>query len=82
MWIMPPDSSHFSRRTQGTVETLIRRASVRHRFDVIPSRDLTHYVPGKTGADGVHYNSEASAEWANRVILRLKRKSILAGLSY
>jgi hypothetical protein len=81
-WIMPPDSSHFSKRVQGTVETLIRRASVRDRFDVIPSRDLTHYVPGKTGADGVHYNSEASAEWANRVILRLKRKSTLAGLSY
>jgi hypothetical protein len=81
-WIMPPDSSHFSRRVQGIVETLIRRASVRDHFDVIPSRDLTHYVPGKTGADGVHYNSEASAEWANRVILRLKRKSILAGLSY
>ena len=82
IWIMPPDSSHFSKRVQGTVETLIRRASVKDRFDVIASRDLTHYVPGKTGADGVHYNSEASAEWANRVILRLKRKSTLAGLSY
>src|SRR5205823_1255615 len=74
-WIMPPDSSHFSKRVQGRVEALIRRGSVRDHFDVIPSRDLTHYVPGKTGGDGIHYNSEASTEWANRVILRLKRKS-------
>jgi hypothetical protein len=82
IWIMPPDSSHFSKRVQGTVESLIRSASRRDKFEVIPSRDLTHYVPGKTGGDGIHYNSEASSEWANRVILRLKRKSPLAGLSY
>ena len=36
--------------------------------------------PGKTGGDGIHYNSEASTEWATRVIIRLKRKDRYAGV--
>ena len=73
LWIMPPDSSHFSKRVQLTVENLISAAAQRDRFETIPSRRLTHYVPGKTGRDGVHYNPEASEEWAKRVIVRIKR---------
>jgi hypothetical protein len=81
IWIMPPDSSHFSKRVQGTVESIIRSGARKYRqFDVIPSRDLTHYVPGKTGGDGVHYNSESSTEWAGRVITRLRRRSSMAGI--
>jgi hypothetical protein len=73
LWIMPPDSSHFSKRVQSTVENLISAAAHRDRFETIPSRRITHYVPGKTGRDGVHYNPEASEEWAKRVIVRIKR---------
>ena len=74
LWIMPPDSSHFSKRVQSTVENLISAAAQRDRFETIPSRRITHYVPGKTGRDGVHYNPEASEEWAKRVIVRIKRR--------
>jgi lysophospholipase L1-like esterase len=81
IWIMPPDSAHFSRRVHGTVESIIRAGSRKYRqLDVIPSRDMTHYVPGRTGGDGVHYNAEASAEWANRVITRLRSQSAMAGI--
>ena len=72
LWIMPPDSSHFSKRVQSTVKNLISAAARRDGFEAIPSR--THYVPGKTGRDGVHYNPEASEEWAREVIVRIKRK--------
>src|SRR5207302_895232 len=71
-WISPPDSSHFSKRVQSTVKNLISAAARRDGFEAIPSR--THYVPGKTGRDGVHYNPEASEEWAREVIVRIKRK--------
>jgi hypothetical protein len=80
IWIMPPDSSHFSRRVQTTVERLIRSAARRNKFDVIPSRDMTRYVPGKTGTDGIHYNSEASADWARAVITRLQSRSSMGGI--
>lgn len=73
-WIMPPDSSRFSRRTQEIVERLIVDGALRDRFGTVNSRRLTHYVPGKTGADGVHYNTEAGKEWADRVWERLTRK--------
>jgi hypothetical protein len=80
-WIMPPDHSRYSKRVQDKVESVIRSAVRGNRYiDVIPSRDLTRYIPGKTGGDGVHYNSESSIAWANRVINRLKQKSTFAGL--
>lgn len=80
-WIMPPDHSRYSRRIQDKVDAIIRAAVRGNRYvDLIPSRDMTHYVPGKTGGDGVHYNSESSIAWANRVINRLKQKSTFAGL--
>lgn len=66
IWIEPPDSSAF-RRTQGRIHRLIESAAVRQRFEVIDSRPLTHYVHGKTGGDGVHYNNEASRAWAAKL---------------
>ena len=66
VWIAPPDHSAL-RKTQGRIHRLINEAARRDRFDVIDSRQLTRYVPGKTGGDGVHYNSESSRAWAARV---------------
>jgi hypothetical protein len=66
IWIAPPDSSAF-RKTQGRIHRLIQQAAARDRFEVIDSRQLTHYVLGKTGGDGIHYNSEASRAWAEKI---------------
>ena len=66
IWIAPPDSSRL-RRTQGKVHGLIRQASKRDGFQVIDSREVTRYVVGKTGGDGIHYNSEASEAWARKI---------------
>lgn len=73
IWIAPPDSSRL-RKTQGKVHALIRRASKRDGFQVIDSRDVTHYIVGKTGGDGIHYNSEASQAWAESIQKRLDAK--------
>jgi len=66
IWISPPDSARL-RRTQGRVHALIRKAASRDGFQVVDSREVTHYVLGKTGGDGVHYNSEASEAWARKI---------------
>ena len=66
IWIAPPDSSRL-RRTQGKVHGLIRQAARRNGFQVIDSREVTRYVVGKTGGDGIHYNNEASEAWARRI---------------
>jgi hypothetical protein len=66
VWIAPPDSARL-RRTQGRVHQIIRRAASRKGFDVIDSRNATHYVMGKTGGDGIHYNSESSEAWARSI---------------
>jgi hypothetical protein len=66
VWIAPPDSARL-RKTQGRVHQLIRRAASRKGFDVIDSRNVTHYVMGKTGGDGIHYNSESSEAWARGI---------------
>ena len=66
VWIAPPDSSSL-RKVQGKVHQLIRRVASRKGVEVIDSRKVTHYVVGKTGGDGVHYNKEASRAWAARV---------------
>lgn len=73
IWIAPPDSSAF-RRTQGRIHRLIQAAAVRNRFEVIDSREVTKYIPGKTGGDGVHYNSESSRLWALQITRRLDVK--------
>lgn len=73
VWITPPDSSHFPKRVQRTVESIIKDV-VPRRGDLVISSALTHYTPGKSGGDGVHYNKEASAEWARNVSLELSSK--------
>ena len=73
VWIAPPDSSSL-RKVQGKVHQLIRRAATRKGFDVIDSRKVTHYVVGKTGGDGVHYNSESSVAWARGIQRELDAK--------
>ncbi|MEY2550646.1 MAG: hypothetical protein QOG12_790 [Verrucomicrobiota bacterium] len=66
VWIAPPDSSRL-RKTQGRVHQILRRAATRKNFDIIDSRNVTHYVMGKTGGDGIHYNSESSEAWARAI---------------
>lgn len=66
IWIAPPDSARL-RKVQGKVHGLIRQAAKRDSFQVIDSREVTRYVVGKTGGDGVHYNSEASESWARKI---------------
>jgi len=66
VWITPPDSSRL-RKTQGRVHRLIQIAARRKNFDIVDSRTVTHYIMGKTGGDGIHYNSEASEAWARGI---------------
>jgi hypothetical protein len=73
VWIAPPDSSSL-RKVQGKVHQLIRRAATRKGFEVIDSRKVTHYVVGRTGGDGVHYNSESSEAWARGIQRELDAK--------
>jgi GDSL-like lipase/acylhydrolase family protein len=73
IWITPPDSSRYSKAVQTRVTNLIKTASRRHSFEIIDSGRLTHYVRGQSGSDGVHYNSAAAKEWANRVTRELDR---------
>ncbi len=74
IWIEPPDSTAMSRPAQARVHSLIEQAAQRDDFDVIDSRRITKYVRGKTGGDGIHYNSEASRAWAARLIPLLEAK--------
>jgi hypothetical protein len=74
VWITPPDSAHFAGRTQRTIERLIVNGAGRGQYELILSSRLTHYIPGKTGGDGIHYNSEAGTEWARRVARELGGK--------
>jgi hypothetical protein len=66
VWIAPPDSARL-RKTQGRVHQLLRRVATRKDFDIIDSRNVTHYVMGKTGGDGIHYNTESSEAWARGI---------------
>jgi len=71
IWITPPDSSKFPKWVQDEVEHLISSTNQRHGFYTFQSRRFTHYTPGTTGSDGVHYNSAAAAAWAAPVIRML-----------
>jgi len=77
VWITPPDSSRL-RKTQGRIHRLIQQAARRRGFEIIDSRNATHYVMGKTGGDGIHYNSEASEAWAHGIQRELDRKIALS----
>ena len=76
VWIAPPDSARL-KRVQGRVHLLLRRAATRKGFDIIDSRNVTHYVMGKTGGDGIHYNSESSEAWARGIQRELDAKLAL-----
>ena len=65
IWIGPPDSSRFS-KVQNRIYQLIQQ-SVPRGDPVIDSRRFTHYVMGKTGGDGIHYNTESGEAWAKPV---------------
>ena len=65
IWIGPPDSSRFS-KVQNRIYRLIQQ-SVPRGDPVIDSRRYTRYVMGKTGGDGIHYNSESGEAWARPV---------------
>jgi GDSL-like Lipase/Acylhydrolase len=71
IWITPPDSSRYSKAVETKVKNLITAAAEKHSFETIDSSRMTHYVPGKSGGDGVHYNSAAAKEWANQVTREL-----------
>jgi hypothetical protein len=73
IWITPPDSSRYSKAVQTRVKDLIITAAVRHSFETIDSSKMTHYVRGKSGGDGVHYNNPAAEEWAKQVMKKLDR---------
>jgi hypothetical protein len=74
VWITPPDSSHFSSSVQRAVESQLLSFAGRHGYRTIVSSRMTHYIRGSTGGDGIHYNSEAGAEWARRVERELDHK--------
>jgi hypothetical protein len=71
IWITPPDSSRYSRETQRDIKDLITDAARRNSFEIIDSSRLTHYVPGISGGDGVHYNSAGAKAWATQVTKEL-----------
>jgi hypothetical protein len=73
IWITPPDSSRYSNEVQLTVANLIKTAAQRNSFATIDSSSMTHYVPGRSGSDGVHYNTEEAKQWAYRVMRELDR---------
>ncbi len=65
IWIGPPDSSRFS-KVQSRIYRLIQQ-SLPRGDPLIDSRRFTRYVMGKTGGDGIHYNSESGEAWAKPV---------------
>src|SRR6266403_1155451 len=65
IWIGPPDSSRFA-KVQSRIYRLIQQ-SLPRGVPVIVSRRFTRYVMGKTGGDGIHYNSESGEAWAKPV---------------
>ncbi|MEQ1858412.1 MAG: hypothetical protein ABMA13_00590 [Chthoniobacteraceae bacterium] len=72
-WILPPDTTKFSRAVESTVRSLILRAARTYRFGIIDSSDMTHYVVGRTGSDGVHYGGADARSWASQVMVQLAR---------
>jgi len=67
VWITPPDSSKYSAAVKTKVFDIIKSASDRDAFQIIDSRPMTHYVPGQSGSDGVHYNGKEAKSWAAQV---------------
>lgn len=74
IWITPPDSSRYSSSTERNVDQLIRTAAKRYNYTVINSANMTHYIAGRTGGDGVHYRKEDALAWAGSVKRDLRGK--------
>jgi hypothetical protein len=73
IWIIPPDASRYSREVKLSVKSVIRAAAQRDAFATIDSNSMTHYVPGRSGSDGVHYNIKEAKQWAYGVMRELDR---------
>jgi hypothetical protein len=71
IWITPPDSSRYSGEVQSSVRELIKSAAQKYSFQMIDSSRMTHYVLGRSGSDGIHYNSEEAKQWAALVTREL-----------
>jgi hypothetical protein len=73
VWITPPDSAKF-RNVQGTFRQIIRDVARDEGVSIVESR--TRYKMGKTGNDGIHYNTESSQEWAQQIQKDLDSKVV------
>ena len=73
IWILPPDAAAYTPAVQRTVESLIKNVAKKNTFWLIDSKRMTHYIRGKTGGDGVHYNKDAAQLWADQVTRKLDR---------
>ena len=73
IWITPPDSSRYAGDVERNVDYLITSAAKRHKFQVIDSSSMTHYIAGRTGGDGVHYKDEYAFAWARNVQSKLDK---------
>jgi hypothetical protein len=71
---MPPDASAYTPKVQWIVDSLIKNVAKKNTYLLIDSKRMTHYVKGKTGGDGVHYNKDAAQPWADQVTRRLDRQ--------
>jgi hypothetical protein len=74
IWITPPDHSHYPASVKRDVDELLKSEARSCDFEIIDSAKMTHYVPGQTGSDGVHYNTRPAHEWANNVLVDLERR--------
>jgi hypothetical protein len=73
IWVTPPDSAHYSAEVQHTVLDLIKAAAKKHSFEVIDSSLLTHYAAGRSGGDGIHYNTKDAMDWAGLAARQLEK---------
>jgi len=71
IWIMPPDAAAYTPAVMRTVDGLIKNVAKKNTYWLIDSRRMTHYIRGKTGGDGVHYNKDAARLWADQVTHKL-----------
>ena len=74
IWITPPDASAYSSEVKRIVDALIRNAAKKYNYQMVISGALTHYVRGRSGGDGVHYNKDGAKLWADEATKELDRK--------
>ena len=78
IWVTPPDSSKFPVWVKRAVDTAILDTCAKYKLGAIQSSRFTRYVQGKTGPDGVHYNTTPAANWADGVIRRFPNAAVEA----